>query len=39
MSGDGDEKRTPEMAEWDGAAGSEPEGWNKNGQTGEWRKP
>lgn len=22
---------------WDVAPGTEPEGWNKNGQTGEWR--
>lgn len=27
------------VAEWDGADGSEPEGWNKNGQTDELRKP
>jgi hypothetical protein len=26
-------------AEWDAADGTEPEGWNKNGQTGEWREP
>lgn len=26
-------------AEWDGGDGTEPEGWNKNGQTGEWRAP
>lgn len=26
-------------AEWDGADGTEPEGWNKNGQTREWREP
>lgn len=26
-------------AEWDGADGTEPEGWNKNGQTHEWREP
>jgi hypothetical protein len=26
-------------AEWDGGDGTEPAGWNKNGQTGEWRKP
>jgi hypothetical protein len=25
-------------AEWDGADGTEPEGWSKNGQTGEWRE-
>lgn len=24
--------------EWDGADGTEPAGWNKNGQTGEWRE-
>ena len=24
---------------WDGADGSEPDGWNKNIQTGEWREP
>jgi hypothetical protein len=24
---------------WDGADGTEPEGWNKNIQTGEWREP
>jgi hypothetical protein len=24
---------------WDGSAGTEPEGWNKNLQTGEWREP
>jgi hypothetical protein len=24
---------------WDGAQDTEPEGWNKNGQTGEWRPP
>lgn len=24
---------------WDGADDSEPAGWNKNGQTGEWRPP
>jgi hypothetical protein len=24
---------------WDGADGTEPEGWNKNVQTGEWREP
>jgi hypothetical protein len=24
---------------WDGADGSEPAGWNKNIQTGEWRPP
>lgn len=24
---------------WDGAEGTEPVGWNKNGQTGEWRPP
>lgn len=26
-------------AEWDGADGTDPEGWSKNGQTGEWREP
>lgn len=26
-------------AQWDGADKTEPEGWNKNGQTGEWREP
>ncbi len=26
-------------AEWDGPDGTDPEGWNKNGQTGEWRAP
>ena len=26
-------------AEWDGSDGTEPEGWNKNGQTHEWREP
>ena len=26
-------------AEWDGADNTEPVGWNKNGQTGEWRAP
>jgi hypothetical protein len=25
-------------AEWDGADGTDPEGWSKNGQTGEWRE-
>lgn len=25
--------------EWDGAVGTDPVGWNKNGQTGEWRSP
>jgi hypothetical protein len=25
--------------EWDGTVGTEPVGWNKNGQTGEWRSP
>lgn len=25
------------VAEWDGADDTEPAGWNKNGQTGEWR--
>jgi hypothetical protein len=25
--------------EWDGGDRTEPEGWNKNGQTGEWRAP
>lgn len=24
---------------WDPTDGSEPAGWNKNGQTGEWRAP
>jgi hypothetical protein len=24
---------------WDGADDTEPVGWNKNGQTGEWRAP
>ncbi len=24
---------------WDGADDTEPDGWNKNGQTGEWREP
>lgn len=24
---------------WDGADNTEPEGWNKNGQTKEWRDP
>lgn len=24
---------------WDGAVGTEPDGWNKNGQTGVWRSP
>jgi len=24
---------------WDGADDTEPEGWNKNNQTGEWREP
>lgn len=24
---------------WDGADDTEPEGWNKNGQTREWRAP
>lgn len=24
---------------WDGADHTEPEGWNKNGQTQEWRAP
>lgn len=23
---------------WDGAEGTEPDGWNKNGQTHEWRE-
>lgn len=23
---------------WDGSDETEPEGWNKNGQTGEWRE-
>jgi len=27
------------VAEWGGADGTDPEGWNKNGQTGEWRAP
>lgn len=26
-------------AEWDGGDDTDPAGWNKNGQTGEWRKP
>jgi hypothetical protein len=26
-------------AEWDGADDTSPAGWNKNGQTGEWRVP
>lgn len=26
-------------AMWDGAGDTEPEGWNKNGQTDEWREP
>jgi hypothetical protein len=26
-------------AAWSGNAGTEPEGWNKNGQTHEWREP
>lgn len=26
-------------AMWDGAADTEPLGWNKNGQTQQWRKP
>lgn len=26
-------------AEWDGLDSTDPEGWNKNGQTGEWRAP
>jgi hypothetical protein len=25
--------------DWDGANGTEPAGWNKNGQTEEWREP
>lgn len=25
------------VAEWDGAGDTEPDGWVKNGQTGEWR--
>lgn len=25
--------------EWDGGDRTDPEGWNKNGQTGEWRAP
>lgn len=24
---------------WDGSLDSEPDGWNKNGQTREWRQP
>lgn len=24
---------------WDGSDGTEPEGWNKSGQTQEWREP
>jgi hypothetical protein len=24
---------------WDGGDDTEPPGWNKNGQTGEWREP
>jgi hypothetical protein len=24
---------------WNGAQDTEPDGWNKNGQTGEWREP
>lgn len=24
---------------WDGSDNTEPEGWNKNGQTQEWREP
>lgn len=24
---------------WDGADGTEPVGWNKNNQTGDWREP
>ncbi len=24
---------------WDGALDTDPVGWNKNGQTGEWRAP
>lgn len=27
------------VADWDGSEDSEPEGWNKNGQTKEWRAP
>lgn len=27
------------VADWDGADSTEPEGWNKNGQTDELRKP
>jgi hypothetical protein len=27
------------VADWDGSDGTEPEGWNKNGQTREWRGP
>jgi hypothetical protein len=26
-------------AEWDGGDDTDPFGWNKNGQTGEWREP
>lgn len=26
-------------AEWDGGDDTDPAGWNKNGQTGEWRAP
>jgi hypothetical protein len=26
-------------AEWDAGDRTDPEGWNKNGQTGEWRAP
>jgi len=25
--------------EWDGGDATDPPGWNKNGQTGEWREP
>lgn len=27
------------VAEWDAGDSTDPEGWNKNGQTGEWRAP
>jgi len=27
------------VTEWDGADETDPPGWNKNGQTGEWRVP
>jgi hypothetical protein len=26
-------------AEWDAGDSTDPEGWNKNGQSGEWRAP